>query len=83
MLILQSGTKCAVCKKANSKIDKSFLCKTCTYKCLGLRLSEIRDIKNSKTETCRECQTCMSDKFPFTAVENKVIAQNTFHSSFS
>ena len=78
---------CNVCKKANNKIDKSFVCKTCQTsihkKCLGLRLSEIRDIKNSKPETYWECQTFMSDKFPFTAVENKVIVQNTFISSFS
>ena len=78
---------CNVCKKANNKIDKSFVCKTCHTpihkKCLGLRLSEIHDIKNSKTETYWDCQTCMSDKFPFTAVENKVIVQNTFNSSFS
>ena len=44
---------CNVCRKANKKIDKSFVCKTCQTpihkKCLGLRLSEIRDIKNSKT----------------------------------
>ena len=45
-------------------------------------ISEIREIENSKTETYWECQTCMSDKFPFTAVENKVIVQNTFSSSF-
>ena len=78
---------CNVCQKANNKIDKSFACKTCQTpihkKCLGLRLSEIRDIKNSKTETYWECQTCMSDKFPFTVVQNKVIVQNTFNSSFS
>ena len=37
---------CNVCIKRN-KIDKS----------LGLRLSEIRDIKNSKMETHCECQT--------------------------
>ena len=46
-------------------------------------MSEIRDIKNSKTETYWECQTCMSDKFPFTAVENKVIVQNTVSPGFS
>ena len=78
---------CNVCKKTNSKIDKSFVCKICQTpihkKCLGLRLSEIRDIKNSKTETYWQCQTCMSEKFQFTAVENKVIVQNTFNSSFS
>ena len=38
---------CNVCIKANNKIDKS----------LGLRLSEIRDIKNSKMETHCERQT--------------------------
>ena len=78
---------CNACKKANNKIDKSFVRKTCQTpihkKCLGLRLSEIRDMKNSKTETHWESQTCMNDKFPFTAVENKVIVQNTFNSSFS
>ena len=44
---------CNVCRKANNKINKYFVCKTCQTpihkKCLGLRLSEIRDIKNSKT----------------------------------
>ena len=79
---------CYVCMKTNRKIDKSFACKTCPTtnvhkKCLGLKLSEICNIKNSKTETQWECQTCMSDKFPFTLVENKVILQNTFNSSFS
>ena len=76
---------CNVCKKTNNKIEKkSFVCKTYQTpihkKSLGLRLSEICDIKNSKTETYWECQACMSDKFPFTAVENKVIVQNTFNS---
>ena len=78
---------CNVCKKTNNKIDKPFVCKTCQTpihkKCLGLGLSEIRNIKNSKTEIYWECRTCMSDKFPFTAVENKVIVQNAFNSSFS
>ena len=78
---------CNVCKKTNSKIEKSFLCKTCQTpihkKCLGVRLSDVRDIKNSKTATYWKCQACMSDKFSFTAVENKVIVQNTFNSSFS
>ena len=88
MLMLQSASKlCNVCMKTNNKIDKSFVCKTCQTpihkKCLGLRLSEICHINNSKTETHWECQTCMSDKFPFTLVENKVIVQNTFNSSFS
>ena len=73
--------------KANNKINKPFVCKTCETtihkKCLRLRLSEICDIKNSKTETQWECQTCMSNKFPFTLVENKVIVQNTFNSTFS
>ena len=73
--------------KTNSKIDKSFVCKICQTpihkKCLGLILSEICDIKNSKTETDWECQICISDKFPFTLVENKVIVQNTFSYSFS
>ena len=76
-----------VFNNTNNKIDKSFVCNTCQTpihkKCLGLRLFEICDIKNSKTETHWECQTCMSDKFPFTLVENKVIDQNTFNSSFS
>ena len=76
---------CNVCMKINNKIDKSFVCKTCQIpihkKCLGLKLSEIRDIKNSKKYW--ECQTCMNDKFPFTVVEDKVIVQNTFNSSFS
>ena len=64
--------------KTNNKIDKSFVYKTCQTpihkKCLGLRLSEICDIKKSKTETHWECQTCMSDKFPFRPllVENLV-----------
>ena len=61
-----------VCKKANNKVDKSFVCKTCQTpihkKCSGLRLSEICDIKNSKRGTYWECQTCISDKFSFTAV---------------
>ena len=78
---------CNVCMKTNNRMDKSFVCKTCQTpihkKCLGLRLSEICDIKNSKTEAHWECKTCMSDKFPFTLVENKVIVQNTFDSSFS
>ena len=43
---------CNVCKKANNKIDKSSVCKTYQTpihkKCLGLRLSDVRDIKNSK-----------------------------------
>ena len=73
--------------KTNNKLDKSFVCKTYQTpihkKCLELRLSEICDIKISKTETHWECQTCMSDKFPFTLVENKMIVQNTFNSSFS
>ena len=46
-------------------------------------LSEICDIKNSKIETHWESQTCISDKFPVTLVENKVIVQNTFNSTFS
>ena len=57
---------CNVCKKT-SKIDKSFVCKTCQTpihkKRLGLRLSEIRDIKNSKTGIYWECQTCMVINF--------------------
>ena len=51
-------------------------------KCLELRFPEICDIKNCKTETYWECQTCMRDKFPFTAVENNGIVQNTFNSTF-
>ena len=48
MLMLQSGTKSAMCaSKQTTRIDKS----------LGLRLSEIRDIKNSKMETHCERQT--------------------------
>ena len=74
-----------VCMKTNNKIDKSFVCKTCQTpihkKRLGLRLFEICDIKNSKTETHWECQTCMSDKFPFTLVEKKLTVQDTFNSS--
>ena len=70
-----------VCKKTNNNIDKSFVCKTCQTpihkKCVELGLSEICDIKNSKEETYWERQTCKSDKFPFTAVESKVIVQNT------
>ena len=65
---------CKVCKTCQTPIHKKYL---------GLRLPEICDIKNSKTEAHWECQTCMSDKFPFTLVENKVIVQNTFKSSFS
>ena len=72
--------------KINSKIDNSFVSKSCQTpihkKCLGLRLSEIHDNKNSKTETHWECQTCMGDRFLFTLVENKNIVQNTFNSSF-
>ena len=56
--MLQSGTKSAMSAM-------SFFCKTCQVpinkKCLGLKLSEICDIKNSKTETHWEHQTCMSD----------------------
>ena len=52
-------------------------------KCLGLRLPEICDIKNSKTEIYRECKTFISDKFPFTLVKNKVIGKVTFNSSLS
>ena len=70
--------------KINNKTNQSFVCKTCQTqihkKCVGLRLSEICDIKNSKTETHWECQTCMSDEFPFTFLENKDIVQNTFNS---
>ena len=40
-------------------------------------------ILNSKTEIHWECQICMSYKFPFTLVGNKVIVENTFNSSFS
>lgn len=36
-------------------------------------MSEIRDIKNSKTEAYWVCQTCMSDKFRFTLIENEVV----------
>ena len=36
-------------------------------------MSEIRDTKNSKTEAYWVCQTCMSDKFRFTLIENKVV----------
>ena len=63
-----------VCMKTNNKIEKSFVCKRCQTpvhkNCLGLILSEIRDIKNSKTEACWVFQTCMSDKFRFTVMEN-------------
>ena len=75
-----------VSMKINSKIDNSFVSKSCQTpihkKCLGLRLSEIHDNKNSKTETHWGCQTCMGDRFLFTLVENKKIVQNTFNSSF-
>ena len=67
--------------KINKKRGKSLVCKTCQTpthkKCLG-----IHDI-NSETEINWEYQTCASDKFPFTLVENKMIVQNTFNSSFS
>ena len=70
-----------------SHLDKPFVCKTCQTrihkKSWELRLSYICDIKNSKTETYWECQTCMSDKFLFSLVDNKVIVQNSFNSSFS
>ena len=46
-------------------------------------MSGIPENKKSKTETHWECKTCMSDKFPFTIVENKEIVQNTFNSSSS
>ena len=38
--------------------------------------------KNCKTEKTRKCQTCMSDKFQYTLVENKVVVQSIFNSSF-
>ena len=73
--------------KTSNKIDNSFVCISCQMpihkKCLWLRLSEIHDIKNSKTETHWECQTRMGDKFLLTPVENKKIVQNTFNSIFS
>ena len=73
--------------KTNSKIDNSFVSKSCQLpihkKFLALRLSEIQDNKNSKTETHWECQTCIGDRFLFTLVENKKKVQNTFNSSFS
>ena len=85
--MLQAVSKSAMSATTRNKIDKSFVCKNCQTpilkKCLGLRLTEICDIKNFKTETHLECQTCKSDKFPFTLVENKVIVQHTFNSSFS
>ena len=78
---------CNVRMETNNKIDRSFVCKTCQTpihkKCLGLRLSEICDVKNFKAETHWGRQTCMSDKFPFTLVENEEIVQNTFNLSFS
>ena len=51
--------------KANNKIDIILSVK-------GLRLSGICDIKNSKRKTYWECQTWMSNKFPFALVGNKV-----------
>ena len=85
--MLQSVSISAMSAMTRNKIDKSFVCKNCQIpiykKCSGLRLTEICDIKIFKTETHLECQTCRSVKFPFTLVENKVIVQHTFNSSFS
>ena len=72
--------------KTNNKIDKSILCKSCPTpihkECLGMRLTEIYDIKTSKIENHWECQTCMTDKFPIALIENKVFVQNDFNSIF-
>ena len=52
---------CIACMKISNKVNKSCASKICEIliheKCLGLRLSEIRDIKNSKTEKHWERQT--------------------------
>ena len=88
--MLLSGTKsaCLQCLHEGKQQNRYyFVCKSCQTtihkKCLGLRLSGICDIKNSKTETYWECQTWMSNKFPFALVGNKMIVQNNFNSSFS
>ena len=62
MLMLQSGTKfeMPVCKQTTKLISLlSVIPVKHQYikKFLGLRLSEICDMKNSKTETHWECQT--------------------------
>ena len=69
----------------NSKISTKtcIVLSTIYLKKSGVQILELQFIifqPGHKTESHWECQTCMSDKFPFTLVENEVIVQN---SSFS